>query len=266
MTQTCLQMRRMLQQPSPLKPSKEEYSLFAVVQASGRSDSGRAAIPRCAEANWSTRGRIRATRCRFVFLPFVPQVHGPPGIPLPRSLFLEQRSILRPKPAHISQEQVAFSAGNFHGQPLRWSWIPRLPCRLGDISDADGKAQRQASQQELPRFWREGGLESGLMIAQYTAALLSRKTRSSFTPPARFHSDVCNQEDHVSMEPSRHGNGRDHCQVGVSLPSNCSALRGIELRNEDPCRCCSRAAALRKSVHPLPAIAPCPTTSNVRPG
>lgn len=96
------------------------------------------------------------------------------------------------------------SAGNFHGEPLA---LP-LDYTIGALTELAAISERRTdrllnpSLQEphLPPFLaREPGVESGLMIAQYTAAGLVNECRSV----GRASTDTIpvsgNQEDHVSM-------------------------------------------------------------------
>ncbi len=97
------------------------------------------------------------------------------------------------------------SAGNFHGEPIAiaMDYAKIALTDLGNMSerriarlvDADSNGN------VLPMFLtEEGGLESGMMIAQYTAASLASENKV-LAHPASADSipSSANVEDHVSM-------------------------------------------------------------------
>ncbi|HEY7133314.1 MAG TPA: histidine ammonia-lyase [Candidatus Limnocylindrales bacterium] len=98
------------------------------------------------------------------------------------------------------------SGGNFHGEPiaLALDFAKLAIAELGAISErrtallVDGRLNGG-----LPAFLApSGGLDSGLMIAQYTAAALASENKV-LAHPASVDSipTSANQEDHVSMGP-----------------------------------------------------------------
>ena len=102
----------------------------------------------------------------------------------------------------ILSETEAISGGNFHGQPLAMAldYNTLATSELGNISDRrcylllEGKYG-------LPRLLtREGGLNSGYMIPQYTTAALVTENKSlCFPASADSIPTSLGQEDHVSM-------------------------------------------------------------------
>ena len=188
----------------------------------------------------------------------VPQVHG-----ASRDSFAHVRSVLETEinsatdnPLIFPKEQVAFSAGNFHGQPvaLVMDFLGLAVAELGDISERrSAKLNDKHHNSGLPPFLAgRGGLESGLMIAQYTAAALVSENKTLVHPASADSIPTsANQEDHVSMGTiaARKAAGIIvNVRRVIAIELLC-ASRGIELRNRRPGAGAVRAlAALRKSV------------------
>ncbi|MBK8983099.1 MAG: histidine ammonia-lyase [Ignavibacteria bacterium] len=93
--------------------------------------------------------------------------------------------------------------GNFHGEPLAFiaDFLAIAVSELGNISERRTARLLDGSLSGLPRFLIiKGGLNSGLMIAQYTAASLVSENKV-LCHPASVDSipTSANQEDHNSM-------------------------------------------------------------------
>ena len=93
--------------------------------------------------------------------------------------------------------------GNFHGQPLALAmdFMAIALSELANVSERRIERLVNGSLSQLPRFLtKEGGLNSGLMIAQYTAASLVSENKV-LSHPASVDSipTSANQEDHNSM-------------------------------------------------------------------
>jgi len=104
-----------------------------------------------------------------------------------------------------SSEPTVLSGGNFHGEPvaIAMDYLSLALTELGNISERRlTRLTDEASNQEtLPAFLTEyGGLNSGFMLTQYTAASLASENKSLAHPAS---SDTipssANIEDHVSM-------------------------------------------------------------------
>ncbi len=100
----------------------------------------------------------------------------------------------------------AISGGNFHAQPIAFAadYLTIALAEVGSISERRVFRLSDKNLNEgLPSFLaRQSGLESGLMIAQYTAASLVAENRSLCHPASVESIPTCeNQEDHVSMAP-----------------------------------------------------------------
>lgn len=93
--------------------------------------------------------------------------------------------------------------GNFHGQPmaLAMDFMAIALSELANISERRIERLTNGSLSQLPRFLtKHGGLNSGFMIAQYTAASLVSENKV-LAHPASVDSipTSANQEDHNSM-------------------------------------------------------------------
>jgi histidine ammonia-lyase len=96
------------------------------------------------------------------------------------------------------------SVGNFHGEPLAFA-LDFLAIALAELADiSERRVDRlldPALNHDLPPFLaRDPGLNSGLMLTQYTAAALVSECKV-LAHPASVDSIPTsgNQEDHVSM-------------------------------------------------------------------
>ncbi len=106
-------------------------------------------------------------------------------------------------PLIFADDGETISAGNFHGEPLALpaDYLAIAVAELANI--AERRIERLVNPQlsGLPAFLTEqGGLNSGFMIAQYTAASLVSENKV-LAHPASVDSipSSANQEDHVSM-------------------------------------------------------------------
>jgi len=134
----------------------------------------------------------------------MPQVHG-----ASRQAFKHAREVLEIEINSATDNPLVFedeviSGGNFHGQPLAliMDYMSIALSELANISERrTERLVNPALSNGLPAFLtRDGGLNSGLMIAQYTAAALVSENKS-LAHPASVDSipTSANQEDHVSM-------------------------------------------------------------------
>ena len=95
------------------------------------------------------------------------------------------------------------SGGNFHGQPvaLAADFLTIALAELGAISERRMERLVNPDLSGLPAFLvKQGGLNSGFMILQVTAAALASENKT-YSHPASVDSipTSANQEDHVSM-------------------------------------------------------------------
>lgn len=99
---------------------------------------------------------------------------------------------------------AVISGGNFHGEPLvlPLDYLVSALTELATISErrVDRILNPNIQENRLPPFLTEnGGLESGFMMAQYTAADLVSTMQSEGRPSMTNIPVSGNQEDHVSM-------------------------------------------------------------------
>lgn len=133
----------------------------------------------------------------------IPQVHGASRNAynhLKELVEIEMNSVTD-NPIVISAEE-ALSGGGFHGQPLAMvlDYNSIAAAELGNISDRRCYLMLEGLH-GLPRLLtKAGGLNSGMMIPQYTTAALVTENKSlCFPPSADSVPTSMGQEDHVSM-------------------------------------------------------------------
>lgn len=134
----------------------------------------------------------------------IPQVHGASAdaIAFVENTFLTEVNSVTDNPNIFPEEDLIISAGNFHGQPLALAldFLAIALSELGNISERR-TYQLISGARELPHYLvANPGINSGLMIPQYTAASLVSQNKQLCTP-ASVDSIVSSngQEDHVSM-------------------------------------------------------------------
>ncbi len=106
-------------------------------------------------------------------------------------------------PLVFGTEGEVLSGGNFHGEPVAFAAdsLALVFAEIGALAERRIAMLIDDSLSQLPAFLvREGGLNSGFMIAQVTAAALASENKS-LAHPASVDSlpTSANQEDHVSM-------------------------------------------------------------------
>lgn len=133
----------------------------------------------------------------------IPQVHGAVLDTLDYCSSVLEREVNSVTDNPILNEEEVISAGNFHGEPvaLASDFLSIALTDLGNIAERRIFRLTDSSLSGLPPFLTEkSGLNSGMMIPQYTAASLCNMNKvlahpaSSDTIPTS-----ANQEDHVSM-------------------------------------------------------------------
>ncbi|MCX7802707.1 MAG: histidine ammonia-lyase [Meiothermus ruber] len=157
-----------------------------------------------------------------------PQVHGASRDALEhvRAVLLRELQSVTDNPLILPEEGRTLSAGNFHGQPLALAadYAGMALAELASISERRIEQMLNPSLSGLPAFLAEGsGLNSGLMISQYTAAALVSENKV-LAHPASVDSipTSANQEDHVSM-------GTIACRKARSIFENTLWVLAIEL-------------------------------------
>ena len=106
-------------------------------------------------------------------------------------------------PLVFADSRAVLSGGNFHAEPIALAadYLALAIAEIGALSERRIALLIDANLSGLPAFLvREGGLNSGFMMAQVTAAALASENKSH-AHPASVDSipTSANQEDHVSM-------------------------------------------------------------------
>src|SRR6185503_12128043 len=117
-------------------------------------------------------------------------------------IFLNEINSVTDNPNIFPDEGLIVSGGNFHGQPLALG-LDYLAIAMSELANISERRiyQLLSGQRNLPLFLvKDPGLNSGLMIPQYTAAAIVSENKQLCTPASVDSiSSSNNQEDHVSM-------------------------------------------------------------------
>ncbi|WP_316822112.1 histidine ammonia-lyase [Pedobacter gandavensis] len=176
----------------------------------------------------------------------VPQVHGASkdSIHYIQSVFETEINSVTDNPNVFPDEDRIISAGNFHGQPLALTldFLCIALAELGSISERR-TFQLISGQRGLPPFLvKNAGLNSGLMITQYTAASIASENKQLCTPSSVDSIVSSNgQEDHVSM-------GANAATKCLRVLNNLERILAIELLTA------AQALDLRKPLRSSKAI------------
>ncbi|MBU46746.1 MAG: histidine ammonia-lyase [Flavobacteriales bacterium] len=159
----------------------------------------------------------------------MPQVHGASKdvISHVKDIFTIEINSVTDNPTIFIEEDKIISGGNFHGQPLAMAmdYLAIGLAELGSISERR-TYQLISGQRGLPAFLvAKAGLNSGMMIPQYTAASIASQNKQLCTP-ASVDSIVSSngQEDHVSM-------GANSATKLYRVVKNTEHILAIELMN-----------------------------------
>ena len=134
-----------------------------------------------------------------------PQVHGAAREALSwiRHIVRIEMNAATDNPMVFANSGDIVSGGNFHGAPLALAadLLVMAVAQLATISERRSERLVNPALSGLPAFLtRHGGLESGLMLAQVTAAALTSEIKT-LSHPASVDTipTSANKEDHVSM-------------------------------------------------------------------
>lgn len=129
-------------------------------------------------------------------------------------------------PLLFPETKTHLEGGNFHGQPiaLAMDFLGIALAELANISERRTERLVNGSLSGLPRFLAtDGGLNSGLMVAQYTAASLVSENKVLAHPGSVDSIPTsANQEDHNSM-------GSISAQKAMRILENAETVLAIEL-------------------------------------
>ena len=176
----------------------------------------------------------------------MPQVHGASKDALNycKKVFSTEINSVTDNPNIFVESDDIISGGNFHGQPLAlaFDFMGIAMAELGSISERR-TFQLISGQRSLPPFLvKNPGLNSGLMIPQYTAASIASQNKQLATPSSVDSIVSSNgQEDHVSM-------GANGATKTKQIVDNIETILAIELLNA------SQALHFRKPIKTSPFL------------
>jgi histidine ammonia-lyase len=159
----------------------------------------------------------------------IPQVHGASkdAFEYVKKVFKTEINSVTDNPNIFIESDKIISGGNFHGQPLALAldFMAIALAELGSISERR-TYQLIAGLRNLPAFLVDNpGLNSGLMIPQYTAASIASQNKQLATPSSVDSIVSSNgQEDHVSM-------GANGATKALRIMDNIERILAIELMN-----------------------------------
>ena len=157
----------------------------------------------------------------------IPQVHGASLDTIDHAAQIVTREInaVTDNPTVFPEDDQVVSAGNFHGQPLALilDFLAIAMAEMGSISERR-TYKLISGTRGLPAFLvKNPGLNSGLMITQYTCASIVSQNKQLCTPASVDTIDSSNgQEDHVSM-------GANAATKLFRVLDNCQKILAIEL-------------------------------------
>ncbi|HEV2685701.1 MAG TPA: aromatic amino acid lyase, partial [Actinomycetota bacterium] len=140
-------------------------------------------------------------------------------------------------PLVFSDTREVLSGGNFHAEPVAFAAdsLALAIAEIGALSERRVALLMDANLSGLPPFLvREGGVNSGFMIAQVTAASLASENKALAVPRSVDSLPTsANQEDHVSMATNAALRlmpmvGNSNAIVAIEL---LAAAQGVELRS-----------------------------------
>ncbi len=142
-----------------------------------------------------------------------------------RTLEIEANAVTD-NPILFPDSDEVISGGNFHAQPVAFAAdiIAMALCEVGSISERRTSVLVDPTMSRLPAFLTDdGGVNSGLMIPQVTAAALVSENKSlAFPASVDSIPTSAGQEDHVSMAPIA-------ARKAVQIARNAAGVIAIEL-------------------------------------
>ena len=157
----------------------------------------------------------------------IPQIHGASrdAIDYVRRVLEIEINSATDNPLIFADSGDHIEGGNFHGQPLALAldFLAIAAAELANVSERRTERLVNGALSRLPRFLTtNGGLNSGYMIAQYTAASIVSENKV-LAHPASVDSipTSANQEDHNSM-------GSIAAQKALKVVRNLETVLGIE--------------------------------------
>lgn len=179
----------------------------------------------------------------------IPQVHGPirDTLEYANNMLTIEMNSATDNPMVFSEQNELISGGNFHGQSVAFimDYMKIAMSELGNISERRIERLVNPALSELPAFLvKNGGLNSGFMLAQVTAASLVSENKI-LCHPASIDSipTSANKEDHVSM-------GTIAARKALEVVENIKNVLAIELLTA------TQAIDFQKPLKPAKALIP----------
>ncbi|NLA53260.1 MAG: histidine ammonia-lyase, partial [Clostridiales bacterium] len=178
------------------------------------------------------------------------QVHGAVRVALShvQDIVQDELNAVTDNPLIFAEDGAVISGGNFHGEPLAmaFDYLGIAAAELASISERRLERMVNPQLSGLPAFLvKNGGLNSGMMIVQYSAASMVSENKI-YAHPASVDSipSSANQEDHVSMGATAARKARlivENTLSVLALELMC-ACQGIDLIEEE-------ASPVHQSIH-----------------
>jgi histidine ammonia-lyase len=200
-------------------------------------------------------GKVQDPYC----LRCIPQVHGASRAALHHveEVLVTEFNSANDNPLIFAGEGEILSGGNFHAEPVAFAADNLALCiaEIGALSERRTALLIDKHLSELPSFLVEnGGLNSGFMIPQVTAAALASENKT-LAHPASVDSlpTSANQEDHVSMATFAARRLVDMAEntAGILAVEYLCAAQGIDFRR--PLR---TSVPLERAVEELRSVVP----------
>ncbi len=179
----------------------------------------------------------------------IPQVHGPvrDTINYVENMLTVEMNSATDNPMVFAEDEELVSGGNFHGQSVAFlmDFLKIAVAELASISERRIERLVNPALSELPAFLvADGGLNSGFMLSQVTAASLVSENKV-LCHPASIDSipTSANKEDHVSM-------GTIAARHTLEVVDNVKKVLAIELLSA------AQALEFLKPLKPAEALLP----------
>ncbi len=165
----------------------------------------------------------------------VPQVAGAcrDALDYIRKITEIEMNAVADNPIFFTKEKICRTGANFHGAPIGYTQdlLGIVITDLGNISERQtNNLMDPACSKDLPAFLvKSAGLDSGLMISQYTQAALVSENKILASPASVDSIPVsANQEDHVSFGTIAARKAREiikntEAVIAIQLLANCQA-------------------------------------------
>jgi len=167
------------------------------------------------------------------------------------AMLLDEANAVSDNPLVFADEGEVLSGGNFHAEAVAFAadGLALALAEIGALSERRVALLMDANLTGLPPFLvRDGGVNSGFMIAQVTAAALASENKALSTPRSVDSLPTsANQEDHVSMATNAALRLAPMASNGAAIVAVelLAAAQGVELRAPVPTSAPLRQALAR---------------------